>query len=79
MLGQSRIDGIRRRVRAWLFFIFCGLAIIWFGDYLENQTAGMGESIISVGIIWSVASFLFLIINLVALQIEKRKSDEGHK
>jgi len=73
MRGLSKIDGIRHRVRAWLFFTVCGLAIIWFGDYLEKLAAGMGKSVISLGIIWAIASFALLIVNLIALRIEKKR------
>lgn len=76
MSREAKIDGIKRRIRAWLFFILCGLAVLWFGDYLESLAPGMGDSIISLGVIWVGASVLLLIVNLFALRIEKKKLEE---
>ena len=70
MSREAKIDGIKRRIKAWLFFILCGLAVLWFGDYLDSLAPGMGYSIISLGIIWVGASVLLLIVNLFALRIE---------
>ncbi len=76
MSREAKIDGIKRRIKAWLFFILCGLAVLWFGDYLDSLAPGMGDSIISLGIIWVGASVLLLIVNLFALRIEKKKLEE---
>ena len=70
---ENKIVGIKRRVRAWLFFILCGLGVLWFGEYLDDLAPGMGDTIISLGVIWAGASVLFFIVNLYALQVEKKK------
>ena len=79
MPREEKIAAIRRRIRAWLFFIMCGLAVIWFGDYLDSLASGMGDSIGSLGVIWVAASVLLLIVNLFALRIEKKRLDEDDK
>jgi hypothetical protein len=79
MSRDEKIAGIRRRIRAWLFFIMCGLAVIWFGDYLNGLAEGMGDSIGSLGFIWVAVSVLLFIVNLIALQIEKKKQIEDEK
>ena len=66
---------IRRRVRGWLIFTVCGLVVLWFGDYLDRLSPGMGGSIIAVGFIWTVISIALLLVNLVALRIEKKKGE----
>lgn len=76
MTNESKINGLRRRVRAWAFFTICGLGVLWFGNYLEGKAAGMGESIISVGFIWSIASLGLLVVNIIVLRIEKKKFNE---
>lgn len=76
MSREEKIAGIRRRIRAWLFFILCGVAVLWFGDYLDRKAPGMGDSMISLGVVWAGASVLFLIVNLFALRIEKKKLEE---
>ena len=77
MSNESKINGLRRRVRAWGFFTICGLGVLWFGDYLEGRATGMGESIITVGLIWSLASFGLLVVNMIVLRIEKKKLEKG--
>ncbi len=76
MLREAKICGIKRRVRAWLFFIVCGLAVLLFGNYLEDLAPGMGDSIISLGFIWIGASLLLLVVNLYVLWVEKNKPDD---
>ncbi len=78
MSREAKIDGIKRRIRAWLFFIVCGLAVLLFGNYLDDMAAGMGDSIISLGFIWVGASVLLLIVNLFALWIEKKKLEDDN-
>lgn len=73
MLREEKIEGIKRRIRAWLFSIVCGLAVLLFGNFLDDAAPGMGDSIISLGFIWIGASVLFLAVNLFALRIEKKK------
>ena len=73
MTIDNKIVAIKRRIRAWLLFIICGLAVLWFGDYLDSMAPGMGDSIISLGMIWIGASVLLLLVNLIALRIEKKK------
>ncbi len=73
MSREAKIAGIRRIIRAWLFFIVCGLAVLFFGHYLDDMAPGMGESIISLGLIWICASVLLLLVNLIVLRIEKKK------
>lgn len=73
MKREAKIEGLKRRVRAWLFFIVCGLAVLLFGSFLDDAAPGMGDSIISLGFIWIGASVLLLIVNLYVLQVEKKK------
>ncbi len=79
MIIENKIAAIKRRIRAWLFFIICGLAVLWFGDYLESMAPGMGDSIISLGLIWIGTSVLLLLVNLIALRIEKKKLEKEVK
>ncbi len=72
----EKIAGIKRRIRAWLFFTMCGLAVVWFGDYLDGLAPGMGGTIISLGMVWVGASVLLLLVNLIALRIEKKKLEK---
>ncbi|RKX17092.1 MAG: hypothetical protein DRP51_11430 [Candidatus Zixiibacteriota bacterium] len=76
MIREAKIAGTKRRIRAWLFFVLCGLAVLWFGDYLEGLASGMGDSIISLGVIWVGASLLLFVVNLIAFWIEKKKLDK---
>lgn len=76
MSREKKIEGIKHRVRVWLFSIVCGLAVLFFGKYLDEMAPGMGESIISLGYIWIGTSVLLLIVNLYALRIEKRKLED---
>ncbi|MCP4703075.1 MAG: hypothetical protein GY865_00575 [candidate division Zixibacteria bacterium] len=71
-IRETRLEGLKRRSKAWLFFIVIGLAVLFFGHFLENMAHGMGGSIISLGFVWIGISFLFLIVNLYVMQIEKR-------
>ena len=76
MTREEKIAVIKRRVRAWLFFIVLGLAVLFFGHFLDDLAHGLGESIISLGLIWVGASVLLLIVNLLVLRIEKKKLAE---
>lgn len=79
MTREAKIEGIKRRIRAWLFFLMCGLAVIWFGDYLNNKAEGMGDSIASIGVIWVIASVLFFLVNIISLKIEKKRLKEDEQ
>ena len=76
MFRGSKIDGLKRRSKAWLMFIVIGLAVLFFGNYLDDMSPGMGESIISLGMIWIGISVLFLILNLFILRAEKKKLEK---
>lgn len=73
MLKVTKIEVLKRRSKAWAMFIVCGLAVLFFGHYLDDMAPGMGESIISLGIIWIGLSTLLLIVNLYVLRLEKKK------
>jgi len=73
MLREEKIELIKRRVRAWVLSFVFGLAVLFFGHFLEDKASGMGESIISLGLIWIGISVLLLIVNLYVVWSEKKK------
>ena len=73
MSSEAKISSIRRRIRGWIFFTLCGVAVIVFAEYLDKSFPGIKESIVTVGLVWTIASVLFLLVNLIAYWVEKRK------
>jgi hypothetical protein len=73
MSSEAKMKSIRRRIRGWLFFILCGVIVIAFGEYMDKSFPGIKDSIVAVGTVWTLASVLFLLVNLAAYWMEKKK------